>query len=125
HLTMDGRAEAKAGAPVFTITEILDAEVRSSPKKKAAKAKAGKKKEKRRAPAASDGNLEKALKAWRLAEAKKQGIPAFRIMTDQTLSAIAAERPQTTNALLGIHGMGLRGVEKYGAAIFRVLSKSH
>jgi ATP-dependent DNA helicase RecQ len=68
--------------------------------------------------------VEKALKAWRLEEARRQGLPAFRVLTDQTLRAIATERPRTTNALLAIHGMGLRGVEKYGAAIFRVLSKS-
>jgi DNA topoisomerase-3 len=123
HITMDGRAEAQAGSPAFTITEILDAE--SRPVKKAGKAAAGKKKGKRLAPATRQtGELEKALKAWRLGEAKRQGVPAFRIMTDRTLGEIADQRPGTTNALLGIHGMGLKNVEKYGAAIFRVLSKS-
>jgi hypothetical protein len=33
-------------------------------------------------------------------------------MTDQTLRAIGPERPKTTNALLGIDGMGIRGVEQ-------------
>ena len=136
HITLDGRAEAKSGdAPEFTITEIMEAEGR--PGRKTRKAPPGKKKKEARrkgtakapavsavAAAAGSGEVEKALKAWRLSEAKKQNVPAFRVMTDQTLRAIVAERPRTTNALLAIHGMGLRGVEKYGAAIFRVLSKS-
>lgn len=124
HITMDGRAEAKAGSPVFTITEVLDAEAR--PRKKAAKATKKKKKAepgRRKGKPAQQGtdDMEQALKAWRIAEAKRQGVPAFRVMTDQTLHAIAAARPQTTNELLAVHGMGLRNVEKYGAAIFRVL----
>ena len=69
-------------------------------------------------------DIEKALKTWRLAEAKRQGVPAFRVLTDRTLRAIAEECPETTNALLAIPGMGLRGVEKYGASIFRVLSQA-
>jgi DNA topoisomerase-3 len=129
HITMDGRAEAKSGDPAFTITEMVEAENR--PGKKQRRPSGKKKKESRRQemrrskpPAHDAGGIEKALKAWRLAEAKRQGVPAFRVMTDQTLRAIAEERPETTNSLLSIHGMGLRGVEKYGAAIFRVLATS-
>jgi len=131
HLTMDGRAEVKAGEEIaFTITGVAEA-TDDRPARKSRKAPPGKKKKTARRErlvtrdvvTRDGGAVAKALKAWRLAEAKRQGVPAFRIMTDQTLRAIADERPQTTNALLSIHGMGLRGVEKYGAAIFRVLSK--
>ena len=135
HIRLDGRAAAKSGSPDFSITEVVEAESRpgrktrkpAAPKKKqapAVKAPAGKTPLETYTLTPETGEAEKALKAWRLAEAKRQGVPAFRVMTDRSLRAIAEERPRTTNALLAIQGMGLHSVEKYGAAIFRVLSKS-
>lgn len=62
-----------------------------------------------------------ALKAWRLAEAKRRQVPAFRILTDRTLEAIAEDLPETTAELLAVPGMGLKTVETYGSAIFRIL----
>lgn len=76
------------------------------------------------APPARNPKLEDALKAWRLAEARKKGVPAFRILTDRSLQAIAAHRPQTTRELLEIPGMSLRLVEQYGAPIFRIIEKA-
>ena len=134
HLTLDGRAEAKAGSLDFAITEIIEGDDRPTRGKSRKPAAAKKKPPSAKAQAADPkppvyslppetSEAEKALKAWRLAEAKRQGVPAFRVMTDRSLRAIAEERPQTTNALLAIQGIGLHGVEKYGAAIFRVLRK--
>ncbi len=57
------------------------------------------------------------LKEWRLATAKKRGIPAFRILTNQTLMRIAAERPKTMDELAEIHGVGPATVKKYGSKI--------
>jgi DNA topoisomerase III len=65
--------------------------------------------------------VEDALRAWRLAEAKRRGIPAFRILTDQTLKALAAKRPATAAELLSISGIGISTVEKYGAQLYRLL----
>jgi len=75
-------------------------------------------------PAADNSALAAALKAWRLAEAKSKGVPAFRIMTDRTLQLVAAQRPQTTRELISIPGMGLQSVEKYGARIFRIIAQT-
>ena len=66
--------------------------------------------------------MEAALKAWRLAEAKNKGIPAFRILTDKALQAIAAKQPRTNSELLNLPGVGLKIVEKYGTQIFGILS---
>ena len=74
------------------------------------------------AAAPAGGPLEKALKAWRLNEAKKHGIPAFRVLSDRTLHAIAAARPLTDAQLLEVPGIGLKLAEKYGKQIFRVIS---
>ena len=72
-------------------------------------------------PPAADSALEEALRAWRLAEAKRLGVPAFRIFGDQTLRSLAARRPATTAELLAIPGIGMNIVTKYGAQLFRVL----
>ena len=66
--------------------------------------------------------MEAALKSWRLAEAKNKGIPAFRILTDKALQAIAAKQPRTNSQLLNLPGVGLKIVEKYGTQIFGILS---
>jgi DNA topoisomerase-3 len=65
--------------------------------------------------------VEDKLRQWRLAEAKRRGIPAFRIFSDQTLRAVAASRPATAAELLAIPGLGIGTVEKYGAQIYRLL----
>lgn len=68
--------------------------------------------------------LETALRAWRLAEARRRGLPAFCIFSDRTLSALAASRPATTEGLLAIPGIGVSKLEKYGRDIFRVLREN-
>jgi DNA topoisomerase-3 len=73
-------------------------------------------------PAAPTPHLEEALRKWRIAEAKRRGVPAFRIFSDQALTAIAARRPATAAELLAIPGMGISNVEKYGAQLYRLLA---
>jgi superfamily II DNA helicase RecQ len=68
-----------------------------------------------------DSQLEAALRQWRLGEAKRRGVPAFRIFSDQVLKAVAARRPATAAELLAIPGLGISTVEKYGAQIYRLL----
>ncbi len=61
--------------------------------------------------------LEQRLKAWRQAEAKKLGIPAFFILHDQTLRLIASVRPVNLQQLLAVEGIGPAKAEKHGAEI--------
>ncbi len=98
---------------------------RSAPKPQA-KAKAGQ--VRKRTPQATSGDedrLEKALRAWRLAEAKKLGVPAFRIFSDKVLQAIAESRPETAAELLAIPGLGIKSIEKYGPQLYRILNESN
>ena len=67
----------------------------------------------RRAPEA-DAGLVATLKQWRLAESRRNGLPAFRVLTDRTLTAIAAARPQDEDALLAISGFGPALLKRYG-----------
>src|SRR5665213_770230 len=73
---------------------------------------------------AGPSKAEDLLRAWRLAQARRQAIPAFRIMSDKVLSAIAANRPRTAAELLAIPGIGIGSVEKYGAQIYKILNEA-
>jgi DNA topoisomerase-3 len=64
------------------------------------------------------------LKEWRKAQAKKQGVPPFRILTDRTLMAIAEDQPSNLAELMAISGIGLKTVEKYGAQIYKILEQA-
>ncbi|ADO75590.1 DNA topoisomerase 3 [Stigmatella aurantiaca] len=67
--------------------------------------------------------LVEALKAWRLAEARKRRVPAFRILTDRVLGAIAAARPEDREALMAIQGVGPKLVERYGAQLLALVGR--
>jgi superfamily II DNA helicase RecQ len=62
-----------------------------------------------------------ALKEWRLAEAKQQGVPAFRIFSDRVLIAIVDAEPSDTDDLLAIPGFGSRMAARYGPAILKFI----
>ncbi len=75
-----------------------------------------------KSPVASSGSpLEAALRAWRLAEAKTKRVPAFRVLTDRVLAAIAEKRPRSETELLAVAGVGKRFVALYGRALLAVL----
>jgi superfamily II DNA helicase RecQ len=73
--------------------------------------------------AEADGRLVGELKAWRLARARLEGVPAYRVLTDATLLAIAAQLPRTADELLQVHGIGARLVEKYGRELLAELNR--
>jgi superfamily II DNA helicase RecQ len=66
---------------------------------------------------AEDEELVLRLREWRALEAKRLGIPAFIILHDKTLKAVAQARPSTPNQLLSVSGFGSAKVEKFGEAI--------
>ncbi|MBI4910725.1 MAG: DNA topoisomerase 3 [Acidobacteria bacterium] len=137
-LTGEGRRLVSEATPL----ELILKEAVAAPSKRKRKKKAAAKttsKSKPRAAAApkqapsqeeapapaneSTSALEKALKAWRLEEAKRKNVPAFRIFSDQALHAIAQRRPATASELVAIPGLGIRIAEKYGHQIYRILSQ--
>ena len=68
-----------------------------------------------------DPALEERLRLWRRKLAKARGVPAFVILNDKALQAIACARPTSLAALLEIKGAGQKLVEKHGAAILQVM----
>jgi superfamily II DNA helicase RecQ len=73
---------------------------------------------------AADRRLVEALKAWRLKTANHEGVPAFRVMSDKTLRAIATARPRTQVELYGLPGIGARFVERHGRDLLEALEKA-
>lgn len=71
----------------------------------------------------ADSRIEKALRAWRLEEARRRGVPAFRILTDKVLREIAITHPTSSDQLLAISGIGMSTVEKYGPSIHRIVNE--
>jgi superfamily II DNA helicase RecQ len=68
-------------------------------------------------PAPADGILVADLKRWRTTEASRAGVPAFRVLHERTLLAIAATRPHDETALLAVPGFGPGLLKRYGNAL--------
>ena len=64
-----------------------------------------------------------ALRAWRAAEAKAQGIPPYVIFHDAVLRDIAAVRPGALDELSQIKGVGASKLQRYGMAVLDILAK--
>ena len=62
-----------------------------------------------------------ALKAWRLAQARDQGVPPYVVFHDRTLLELAAQRPSTRGQLAEVAGIGAAKLERYGDALLAVL----
>ena len=60
------------------------------------------------------------LKEWRAGEAKRLRVPAYVVLHDRTVKALAQARPANPRQLLTIDGMGPAKVEKYGEAILGI-----
>ena len=69
---------------------------------------------------AADPDLAAGLEAWRSAEARQKGVPAFRVLHDRTLLAIAAARPRDAPSLLVVPGMGPALLARYGDKILGI-----
>lgn len=68
--------------------------------------------------------LAEALRAWRLSEAKRRKVPAFRIFSDRVLEAICEARPEDGATLLTVAGVGPKLVAAHGVEIL-ALCRAH
>ncbi|MBO3701435.1 MAG: DNA helicase RecQ [Candidatus Accumulibacter sp.] len=69
-----------------------------------------------------DSPLLASLRAWRLAQAREQGVPAYVILHDRTLGEIAAVRPDSLPALLAVPGIGVAKAERYGEGLLAIVA---
>ncbi len=72
--------------------------------------------------AAAPPELVARIRAWRLEEARRRRIPAFRIFGDRTLFALAETRPEDEGALLAVTGLGPKLVQRYGEALLKLVA---
>jgi ATP-dependent DNA helicase RecQ len=70
---------------------------------------------------AADVELFDRLRALRRSLADAEGVPAYIVFSDATLTRMAAERPQDDAGLLAVHGVGPAKLARYGEAFLRVL----
>lgn len=57
------------------------------------------------------------LRAWRLDESKRKRVPAFRVMTNRALVAIAEAQPTSSASLRAVTGVGPTLFSRYGAQL--------
>ncbi len=69
-------------------------------------------------------NIEAKLREWRAVEAKRLGVPAYVVLHDRTLAAVAQAQPENVQQLSQIPGIGLAKVERFGAAILALCRAS-
>jgi DNA helicase II / ATP-dependent DNA helicase PcrA len=73
-------------------------------------------------PATYDEELFERLRAWRVARASEEKVPAYVVFTDLTLQAIAEVRPSNPTALLKVSGVGPAKIEKYGDEVLALVA---
>jgi DNA topoisomerase-3 len=67
--------------------------------------------------------LLQALRAWRLAEAARMHVPAFRILNDRTLLNVACVMPNDESSLLQVSGIGPGLAQRYGGTLLEIVSR--
>ena len=71
-------------------------------------------------PKAGDEALAARIREWRAAEAKRLRVPAYVVLHDRTIVALASARPRNPRELLGIDGIGAAKAERFGEEILRL-----
>jgi ATP-dependent DNA helicase RecQ len=84
------------------------------PRPKARRTKTSKAIAKAASAASADPAKIEALREWRRLEAARRSVPAFVVLHDRTLVALAAARPSTLDALAEVPGIGPAKLEAYG-----------
>jgi DNA helicase II / ATP-dependent DNA helicase PcrA len=69
-----------------------------------------------------DPDLLIALRTWRSAAARAAGIPAYVVLHDVTIAALASLRPRTTEELLRVPGLGPVKAGRYGPTLLSLLA---
>ena len=70
---------------------------------------------------ASDDPVFDKLRAWRAKRAKEDNVPAYVVMHDATLRAIAQAMPDSIDDMYGISGLGEKRIERFGDEILELL----
>jgi ATP-dependent DNA helicase RecQ len=69
-----------------------------------------------------DDGLFEQLRAWRLERARVDEVPAYVVLHDATLRALAAEKPANARDLAAVKGFGPAKLERYGEDVLAVIA---
>ena len=64
------------------------------------------------------------LRRWRLQKAQALGVPAFMVLHNRVLEAIARLTPRTLGELAGVRGMGAYKIKQFGEEIIDVVQQA-
>ena len=73
---------------------------------------------------APDPALFERLRRWRAEVARLQGVPAYVVFHDRTLSELAAHRPADLAAMAALPGIGRSKLDRYGSALLEILAST-
>ena len=123
YLTEDGYAAGREDVAGIRLTERPAPRPKMSRKRSRDHAGAMTKAKRQPQPLINDAapELVAALKTWRLAEARKREIPAFRILSDRVLRAVAAAKPENEEDLLAVPGVGPASTRAFGDKIIEIV----
>lgn len=76
----------------------------------------------RTCPGSADEVLIDAIKAWRLEESRERGVPAYVVLTDATVEALAEVRPADVEALSAISGIGPDKINRYAQVLLALVT---
>jgi ATP-dependent DNA helicase RecQ len=69
-----------------------------------------------------DAAVRDALRKWRREQAQQQSVPAYVILHDTTVDALARIKPRSLASLRQIPGIGEKKAERYGAALLEMIA---
>jgi ATP-dependent DNA helicase RecQ len=70
----------------------------------------------------ADPALFQRLREWRSEVARRQGVPAYVVLHDKTLTELAARRPADLHELQALPGIGPSKLDRYGQALLEILA---
>ena len=71
---------------------------------------------------AADAGLFEKLRAWRRGRAEAEDVPAFVVLHDSALKAIAAIRPSSRSALAAVPGIGDARLTRFGDELLALVA---
>ena len=69
-----------------------------------------------------DPDLLARLRKWRQTRAQRSGVPAYMVLANAALEALAQRRPQSRGGILEIKGIGKTKLEQYGDELLELLT---
>ncbi len=74
---------------------------------------------------AADPALYQRLREWRSETARRQGVPAYVVFHDRTLTELAARRPSDLVELGALPGIGRAKLDRYGKDLLEIVASIH